>query len=488
MRVVEKLGLKPEEVYCYGEEKAKILRPAGNPSGQLILVTAINPTPSGEGKTTVTIGLDDALCSLGKKSVAVLREPSLGPVFGFKGGATGGGCASVVPAEDINLHFTGDFHAITSANNLLCAAIDNHIFQGNELGIDPATVCVKRCMDMNDRTLRGSFTITAASTVMAVFCLAKDEADLRRRLGNILIGYTLEKKPLYARDLKVDGAMALLLKEAFHPNVVQTMEGNPVLIHGGPFANIAHGCNSVVATKTALSLADYVVTEAGFGSDLGAEKFFHIPCRVGDFRPSFVVLVATVRALKHSGIENLLAHIVHLRQYHVPFCVAINHFSDDTEEEIEEVRAFCNQNEVASFVVSYFEEGGKGGLSLAEYVLAHLDSSSFTYLYPETFSIQEKIETIATKVYGASGVQYSSLALQKMEEISKLGVGHYPVCMAKTPYSLSDDKEKLGYPKDYSISVQDLSIDTGSEMVIVYLNQILTMPGLPKSPKYEQME
>lgn len=488
IEIAKKIGLNPEDVFCYGDKMAKIVPSSSLPTGNLILVTAVNPTPYGEGKTTVTIGLNDALCSMGKKSVAVLREPSLGPVFGLKGGATGGGRASLVPEEEINFHFTGDFHAITSANNLLCAAIDNHIFQGNALGIDSETVCVKRCMDMNDRALRGSFVITAASTVMASFCLATDEADLRRRLGNILIGYTKEKAPLFAKDLKVDGAMALLLKDAFHPNLVQSKEENPVLVHGGPFANIAHGCNSIVSTKTALSLADYVVTEAGFGSDLGAEKFFNIKCRVANIRPSFVVLVATVRALKHSGMENLVAHIDHLRQYHVPFCVAINHFSDDKEEEIEELKDFCQSQNVSSFVVSCFEEGGKGGIALANFLLDHLDSSQFTYLYKETDSLVDKIQTIATKVYGANDVHYSDDAIRKLEEIRRLGKETYPICMAKTPYSLSDDKEKLGYPKNYSVSVQDISIDTGSEMVIVYLNQILTMPGLPEHPNYEQMQ
>ncbi|MDE5587237.1 MAG: formate--tetrahydrofolate ligase, partial [Bacilli bacterium] len=399
------LGLSDDEFICYGNDKAKILRePNDKKQGKLILVTAVNPTPYGEGKTTVTIGLNDAFCSLGLSSMAVLREPSLGPVFGMKGGATGGGRASVIPEDDINLHFTGDFHAITSANNLLCAAIDNHIFQGNALGLDPDTVAVKRCMDMNDRALRSNFNITAASEVMAIFCLSTDFEDLKNRLGNILIGYTTNKKPLYAKDLKVEGAMALLLKDAFHPNLVQSLEENPVLIHGGPFANIAHGCNSIVATKTALGLSDYVVTEAGFGSDLGAEKFLNIKCPLAGISPSFIVLVATVRALKHSGMENLLAHIDHLRHYHIPFCVAINHFSDDPTQDIEELQSYCTAHGVESFVTNSFLEGGAGSTNLAQYIIENVDNSKYQTLYASDISVTDKIETIAREVYAASSV------------------------------------------------------------------------------------
>lgn len=485
----QSLGLSEDEFLCYGNDKAKILRgPEVKKDSKLILVTAINPTPYGEGKTTVSIGLDDALCSLGVSSMAVLREPSLGPVFGLKGGATGGGMASVVPSSDIDLHFTGDFHAISAANNLLCAAVDNHIFQGNSLGIDPSTVCVKRCLDMNDRSLRKDFNITAASEVMAIFCLATDFNDLRRRLGNILIGYTEDKKPLYAKDLKVDGAMSLLLKDAIHPNLVQTLEENPVLIHGGPFANIAHGCNSILATKTALSLSDYVVTEAGFGSDLGAEKFLNIKCPVAGISPSFIVLVVTVRALLHSGNDNLLAHIDHLRHYNVPFCVAINQFSDDKEEELQELSSFCQDHGVISFITTSFVDGGCGSVSLARYILENADSSHFKPLYSDSLTIHEKIDLITQQVYHASSVDYSDAARNKLEEIEQLGISHFPVCMAKTPYSISDDKNKLGYPKDYTISVRDILIQTGSQMIVVLLNNIITMPGLPKIPNYEEME
>ncbi len=487
--LAKNLGLAEDEFICYGTDKAKILRsPKKKQDSHLVLVTAINPTPYGEGKTTVTIGLNDAFSQLGLSSMAVLREPSLGPVFGLKGGATGGGKASIVPEDDINLHFTGDFHAITSANNLLCAAVDNHIFQGNGLGIDPNTIMVKRCLDMNDRALRPNFNITAASEVMAIFCLATDFSDLRNRLGNILIGYTTSKKAIYAKDLKVDGAMALLLKDAFYPNLVQSLEENPVLVHGGPFANIAHGCNSILATKTAMSMADYVVTEAGFGSDLGAEKFLNIKCPISGIRPSFIVLVATVRALKHSGMENLLAHIDHLKQYRVPFCVAINQFSDDTKEEIKNLQTYCESHGVSSIVTNSFVEGGNGSVPLAEYITKHLDSSNYQPLYTFNMSVTDKIETIAKNVYSASSVIYSEAAKEKLKEIESLGVTHFPICMAKTPFSISDDKEKLGYPKDYAISVRDIMIQTGSQMIIVLLNDIITMPGLPKKPNFEDME
>jgi len=487
--IARNLGLTEDEFICYGTDKAKILRsPKNKLDSHLVLVTAINPTPYGEGKTTVTIGLNDAFSKLGLSSMAVLREPSLGPVFGLKGGATGGGKASIVPTDDINLHFTGDFHSITSANNLLCAAVDNHIFQGNELEIDSDTIMVKRCLDMNDRALRPDFNITAASEVMAIFCLATDFSDLRNRLGNILVGYTVSKKAIYAKDLKVDGAMALLLKDAFHPNLVQSLEENPVLVHGGPFANIAHGCNSILATKTAMSLSDYVVTEAGFGSDLGAEKFLNIKCPISGIQPSFIVLVVTVRALKHSGMENLLAHFDHLKQYNVPFCVAINQFSNDTKKEIEELKYYCDSFGVSAIVTNSFVDGGSGSVSLAEYISNHLDSSSYHPLYTLDMNVTDKIERIAKKVYSASFVVYSESAKKKLKEIESLGVTHFPICMAKTPFSISDDKEKLGYPKDYSISVRDIIIQTGSQMIIVLLNNIITMPGLPKKPNFENME
>lgn len=487
--VCYELGLKENEFVCYGADKAKILRePSIRKNSNLILVTAINPTPYGEGKTTVSIGLNDAFSSLGVSSIATLREPSLGPVFGMKGGATGGGKASVVPSQEIDLHFTGDFHAITAANNLLCAAVDNHIFQGNSLEIDPSSVCVKRCLDINDRSLRPNFNITAASEVMAIFCLATDEKDLRFRLGNILIGYRNDGTPVYSKDLKVDGAMALLLKDAFHPNLVQSLEENPVLIHGGPFANIAHGCNSIRATKTALSLADYVVTEAGFGSDLGAEKFLNIKCPVAGISPSFIVLVVTVRALKHSGLENLLAHIDHLRHYNVPFCVAINHFDGDKKEDIDEIRIYCNSHDVESFVTSSFMDGGKGSVSLANYILDHADSTKFESLYVNQLDVVNKIQRVAKNVYAASQVKYSEKAKEKLQEIDSLGISHFPVCIAKTPYSISDDKDRLGYPSDYSIFVRDICIQTGSRLIIVLLNDIITMPGLPRIPNFESMQ
>lgn len=491
LEVGSKLGLTFEDLVLFGKDKAKIVKEANpNQNSKLILVTAINPTPYGEGKTTVSIGLHDAFCSLGKKSLAVLREPSLGPVFGMKGGATGGGLASIIPSDDINFHFTGDFHAITAANNLLAAAIDNHIYQGNELNILEDSVCFKRCLDVNDRNLRGDFNITAASEVMAIFCLATDYQDLRRRLGNILVAYTKDKEPIYARDLKVDGAMALLLKDAFYPNLVQTLEENPVLVHGGPFANIAHGCNSVVATKLGLTLADYVVTEAGFGSDLGAEKFLNIKCRKSDLSPSFIVLVATCRALEHSGIENLDAHIDHLKQYNVPFCVTINKFSEDKEENIQKVISYCRERGVDCIVTNSFGEGSKGSIELANYLLNEglSKEDSFTHLYQDNLTILEKIQTLATKVYHASKIEFSEVAQEKLKEIDRLGLNHYPICVAKTQYSISDNEKLLGYPKDYTLHVRDVRISTGSEMIVVLLNKIITMPGLPKHPNFENME
>ena len=489
--VAKKLELSKEDIYMYGDTKAKILKQVTPKSNShLVLVTAVNPTPYGEGKTTVSIGLNDALRRLGKSSLAVLREPSLGPVFGLKGGATGGGKASIIPSEDINLHFTGDFHAITAANNLLCAAVDNHIYQGNVLRIDPKTVRVRRCLDVNDRSLRENFDITAASEVMAIFCLATDREDLRRRLSHILIGYNEDGEAIYAKDLKVDGAMYLLLEHAFYPNLVQSLEENPVLVHGGPFANIAHGCNSIVATKLGLGLADYVVTEAGFGSDLGAEKFLNIKCRKAELKPNAIVLIATVQALKHSGIENLQAHIDHLKQYSVPFCVTINRFSKDKEEEIQELVDFCQKQGVKAIVSSAYLEGSAGSLELAQEVvhLCEESNTSFQFLYPLEASITDKIEILAKRVYHAGDILYQEDAKKKLQEIEHLGISHYPICIAKTPYSISDDAKKLGYPKDYTLTVRDLSFQTGSEMIIVLLNKIITMPGLPKQPNYKSFE
>lgn len=491
LEVGSKLGLSHDDLILFNNDKAKVVKEVNvNSNSKLILVTAMNPTPYGEGKTTVSIGLHDALCSLGKKSLAVLREPSLGPVFGMKGGATGGGKASIVPSDDINFHFTGDFHAITVANNLLAAAIDNHIYQGNELNILEGSICFKRCLDVNDRSLRDKFNITAASEVMAIFCLAKDFTDLRRRLGNILVAYTKDKKPVYAKDLKVDGAMALLLRDAFYPNLVQTLEENPVLVHGGPFANIAHGCNSVVATKLGLTLADYVVTEAGFGSDLGAEKFLNIKCRKGELIPNFIVLVVTCRALQHSGMENLDAHIDHLKQYNVPFCVSLNKFFEDKENDIQRIIIYCQQRNVDCIVSNSYQYGSNGSIELANYILnrGFQKQNNFQFLYPDNASISEKIELLASRVYHASDVEFSNNAQKKLDEIDRLGLNHYPICVAKTQYSISDNEKLLGYPKDYTLHVRDIQISTGSEMIVVLLNKIITMPGLPKHPNFENME
>lgn len=490
--IASKLGLTNDDLELYGSSKAKIVSSVDSRNdSKLILVTAINPTPYGEGKTTVSIGLNDALCRLGKKSIVCLREPSLGPVFGMKGGATGGGCASVVPEDDINLHFTGDFHAITSANNLLASSIDNHIYQGNELNIDEDTICFKRCLDVNDRSLRNKFNITAASEVMAIFCLAQDFVDLRRRLGNILVAYNKSGEAVYAKDLKVDGAMALLLKKAFYPNLVQTLEENPVLVHGGPFANIAHGCCSVASLKLGMSLSDYVITEAGFGSDLGAEKFMNILCRKSGFNPNYVVLVATVRALEHSGIENLNAHIDHLKQYNVPFCVAINKFLEDKEEEIQKIVKYCSDLDVRCIITDSYNNGGIASDELAKEILTTIDSTdiqnNFKLLYDDSLTVKDKIKTLAKNVYHANSIEFSMEVIDKLEKIEKLGLNHYPVCMAKTQYSISDDPKLLGYPKDYTLHVKDIVIQTGSEMIVVFLNKIITMPGLPKNPNYENM-
>ena len=490
IEIGKKLGFSSSDLELYGNNKAKVISNSiQSDNSKLILVTAINPTCYGEGKTTVSIGLTDAFSKLGKKAVLCLREPSLGPVFGMKGGATGGGKASIIPEEEINLHFTGDFHAITACNNLLAASIYNHIYQGNELNIDENRICFKRCLDVNDRMLRKDFNITAASEVMAIFCLASSLDDLRRRLGNILCAYTKDDKPIFAKDLKIDGALTLLLKKAFYPNLVQTLEENPVLVHGGPFANIAHGCCSVTSLKLGLGVSDYVITEAGFGSDLGCEKFMNILARKMNLNPSYIVLVVTSRALKHSGMENLDAHIDHLKQYHVPFCVAINKFSEDSSEELQKIIDYSNSKGVKCIVTDSYSNGGSGSISLAEEIInSNFDINSVNYLYEDSMTISEKIEALAKKVYHATSVEYSNEALEKLEEIKKLNLENYPICVAKTQYSISDDETKLGYPKDYTLNVRDIVIQTGSEMIIVLLNKIITMPGLPKHPNFENME
>lgn len=515
-------GILDEELELYGNYKAKISdsvfdRLKDKKDGKLILVTAVNPTPAGEGKTTVTIGLGQSLSQIGKKAVIALREPSLGPVFGIKGGAAGGGYSQVVPMEDINLHFTGDMHAITSANNLMCAILDNHIQQGNELQIDQRRVLVKRCLDMNDRALRNivcslggklngipredHFIITVASEVMAILCLAEDLFDLKRRLGNILVAYTYDGKPVYCRDIKADGAMTVLLKEAIKPNLVQTLENTPALMHGGPFANIAHGCNSVRATKTALKLADYCVTEAGFGSDLGAEKFLDIKCRFAGINPSCIVLVSTVRSMKYNGgvvkedltkenleaLEkgsvNLGAHIDNLKKFGVPVVVAINHFYADTDAEIAFIEKFCKKKGADFAVTKCFAEGGKGGIELAEKVVSACDrDSEFKFLYDTNMSVYDKIETIAREIYGADGVDYSTSAKKSIDEFVALGADKMPVCMAKTQYSLSDNPKMLGRPKNFRITVSSANLSNGAGFIVCQTGSIMTMPGLSKAP------
>ncbi len=521
--IAAKLGVSEDEIEPYGHYKAKLTqklidRASKNPDGKLILVTAINPTPAGEGKTTTSVGLCEGMNKIGKKACLALREPSLGPVFGVKGGAAGGGYSQVVPMEDINLHFTGDMHAITAANNLLCAIIDNHIQQGNELNIDVRRILLKRCLDMNDRALRNCivglggktngvpredhFQITVASEIMAILCLAADLADLKKRLGNILVAYTLDNKPVFARDLKAVGAMTALLKEAINPNLVQTLENNPAIIHGGPFANIAHGCNSVRATKLALKLSDYTITEAGFGSDLGAEKFFDIKCRFAGLKPDCVVLVATIRALKYNGgipkaeltkentealkkgIVNLGVHIENMRQYGVPVVVAINHFFTDTDEEINIVRDYCTEKGAKVAFSDGFLRGGEGAVELANAVVETIDSekSDFKPLYDEKLSIKEKLNIIATKIYRADGVVYTAAAEKAIKEIESLGLDKVPVCVAKTQYSLSDDPAKLGKPENFKITVSDVRSNNGAGFVVAYTGDIMTMPGLPKVP------
>ena len=521
--VAASIGIDEDDLELYGKYKAKISdeliqKSKNNPDGKLILVTAINPTPAGEGKTTTSVGLGEAFGRLGKKAIIALREPSLGPCFGIKGGAAGGGYAQVVPMEDLNLHFTGDFHAITSANNLLAAILDNHIQQGNELGIDPRQIVWKRCMDMNDRVLRNivvglgaktdgmvredHFVITVASEIMAILCLADDMADLKRRLGRIIVAYSFDGKPVTADDLKATGAMAALLKDALKPNLIQTLEHTPALVHGGPFANIAHGCNSVRATKTALKLADYVVTEAGFGADLGAEKFFDIKCRKAGLRPDAVVLVATVRALKYNGgvpkdklseenldalktgIVNLEKHIENLHKFGVPIVVTLNSFITDTKAETDFVEQFCRERDCEFALSEVWEKGGEGGIALANKVLETLETkkSDFKLLYGDDLSLKEKIETVAKEIYGADGVTYSPAAERELKRITELGMSNLPVCMAKTQYSLSDDAKKLGRPSGFKINVREVYASAGAGFVVAVNGSIMIMPGLGKSP------
>lgn len=521
--IAEKLGISADELEFYGKYKAKLplslLKKYENKEdGKLILVTAINPTPAGEGKTTVTVGLGEAMNRIGKKAVIALREPSMGPVFGIKGGATGGGYAQVIPMEDINLHFTGDMHAITAANNLLCAIIDNHIQQGNELRIDPRRILFKRCLDMNDRALRNvviglggkvngvpredGFMITVASEIMAILCLSSGIKDLKDRLGSILTAYTYDGTPIYARDLNAVGSMAALLKDAIKPNLVQTLENTPALMHGGPFANIAHGCNSVTATRLALKLGDYCITEAGFGADLGAEKFLDIKCRCAGLKPSCVVIVATIRALKYNGgvpktelskentvalkngIVNLETHIENMRKYGLPVVVAINRFATDTEAEIETIEAFCKEKDVPVSLTEVFARGGEGGKELAEKVVKTIETKEahFKPIYDEKLSIKEKLNVLAKEIYRAGDVVFTSNAEKAISEIEKLGKDKLPICVAKTQYSLSDDPQKLGSPKGFTLTVRDVRLSAGAGFIVALTGDIMTMPGLPKQP------
>ena len=521
--IAEKLGISADELEFYGKYKAKLplslLKKYENKEdGKLILVTAINPTPAGEGKTTVTVGLGEAMNRIGKKAVIALREPSMGPVFGIKGGAAGGGYAQVIPMEDINLHFTGDMHAITAANNLLCAIIDNHIQQGNELRIDPRRILFKRCLDMNDRALRNvviglggkvngvpredGFMITVASEIMAILCLSSGIKDLKIRLGSILTAYTYDGTPVYARDLNAVGSMAALLKDAIKPNLVQTLENTPALMHGGPFANIAHGCNSVTATRLALKLGDYCITEAGFGADLGAEKFLDIKCRCAGLKPSCVVIVATIRALKYNGgvpkaelskentvalkngIVNLETHIENMRKYGLPVVVAINRFATDTEAEIETIEAFCKEKDVPVSLTEVFARGGEGGKELAEKVVKTIETKEahFKPIYDEKLSIKEKLNVLAKEIYRAGDVVFTSNAEKAISEIEKLGKDKLPICVAKTQYSLSDDPQKLGSPKGFTLTVRDVRLSAGAGFIVALTGDIMTMPGLPKQP------
>lgn len=529
VKIAEKLGVLEDEIEQYGKYKCKISldimkKNENKKDGKLILVTAINPTPAGEGKSTVTVGLGDAFNKIGKKAVIALREPSLGPVFGMKGGATGGGNAQVVPMEDINLHFTGDMHAITSANNLLSAAIDNHIHQGNLLRIDSRRVLFKRVIDMNDRALRNivvglggkingflredGFNITVASEIMAILCMAKDLSDLKERMGNILVAYNLDGEPVYAKDLQVQGAMALLMKDAIKPNLVQTLENTPAIIHGGPFANIAHGCNSIVATKMALKLGDFAITEAGFGADLGAEKFLNIKCRYGDLAPECVVLVATVRALKHhggvkkdelnipsvsaleKGIKNLEKQIENIKEFNIPVVVAINKFITDSEEEIKFIENFCSNLGIKVSNTEVWEKGGLGGIDLANKILETIEESDskFALIYDINDSIKDKILKISKTIYGADNVNYAPQALKQISEIEKFNMDKLPICMAKTQYSLSDNPMLLGRPHGFNINVKEINVSNGAGFIVVQTGNIMTMPGLPKVPAANKMD
>ena len=528
IKIAQKLNLTEDDIELYGKYKCKIgldvLNNNKSKEGKLVLVTAINPTPAGEGKSTVTVGLGQALCKKGRNAVIALREPSLGPVFGIKGGAAGGGYSQVVPMEDINLHFTGDMHAITATNNLLCAAIDNHIHQGNLLRIDSRRIIFKRVMDMNDRALRNvivgmggkvngfvredGFMITVASEIMAILCLASDLSDLKKRMGEIVVAYDLDGNPVYAKQLEVEGAMALLMKDAIKPNLVQTLENTPAIIHGGPFANIAHGCNSVIATKLALKLGDIVVTEAGFGADLGAEKFLDIKCRYGELNPNCVVVVATIRALKHhgrvskeelntpnvealsKGIVNLEKQIENIKKYNVPVVVAINRFLTDSDDEVKFIKDYCNNIGVKVALSDVWAKGGEGGLELADIVEDVLENekSNFKPIYDIEKSIEEKVLTIAEEIYGADGVQYSAAAKRQIKELEKFGLDKLPICMAKTQYSLSDNPLLLGRPSGFDITVKEVKVSNGAGFIVVLTGDVMTMPGLPKVPAANKMD
>lgn len=528
IKIAQKLNLTEDDIELYGKYKCKIgldvLNNNKSKEGKLVLVTAINPTPAGEGKSTVTVGLGQALCKKGRNAVIALREPSLGPVFGIKGGAAGGGYSQVVPMEDINLHFTGDMHAITATNNLLCAAIDNHIHQGNLLRIDSRRIIFKRVMDMNDRALRNvivgmggkvngfvredGFMITVASEIMAILCLASDLSDLKKRMGEIVVAYDLDGNPVYAKQLEVEGAMALLMKDAIKPNLVQTLENTPAIIHGGPFANIAHGCNSVIATKLALKLGDIVVTEAGFGADLGAEKFLDIKCRYGELNPNCVVVVATIRALKHhggvskeelntpnvealsKGIVNLEKQIENIKKYNVPVVVAINRFLTDSDDEVKFIKDYCNNIGVKVALSDVWAKGGEGGLELADIVEDVLENekSNFKPIYDIEKSIEEKVLTIAEEIYGADGVQYSAAAKRQIKELEKFGLDKIPICMAKTQYSLSDNPLLLGRPSGFDITVKEVKVSNGAGFIVVLTGDVMTMPGLPKVPAANKMD
>ncbi|HBZ6548054.1 TPA: formate--tetrahydrofolate ligase [Clostridium perfringens] len=529
INIAKKIGLGEDDIELYGKYKCKISLDAikkleNNKDGKLVLVTAINPTPAGEGKSTVTVGLGQALNKIGKNTVIALREPSLGPVFGIKGGAAGGGYAQVVPMEDINLHFTGDMHAITSANNLLCAAIDNHIHQGNLLRIDSRRIVFKRVMDMNDRALRNivvgmggkingflredGFMITVASEIMAILCMASDLEDLKERMGNILIAYNLDGEPVYAKELEVQGAMALLMKDAIKPNLVQTLENTPAIIHGGPFANIAHGCNSIIATKTALKMSDITITEAGFGADLGAEKFLDIKCRYGNLNPDCVVLVATIRALKHhggvkkdelnisnvdalnKGMKNLEKQIENIKAYGVPVVVAINKFITDSDEEVKAIEDFCKNIGVEVSLTEVWEKGGEGGIDLANKVIKTMENepSNFKMIYDSEESIKDKILKIVKTIYGGKGVNYTPQALKQIAEIEKFNLDKLPICMAKTQYSLSDNPSLLGRPENFDITVKEVRVSNGAGFIVVLTGDVMTMPGLPKVPAANRMD